>query len=33
VANTTVPNQGREVANTNLPNQISSTPAFHYRLS
>jgi hypothetical protein len=32
VATTTVPNQGMEVGNANLPNQISSTPAFDYRL-
>jgi hypothetical protein len=31
-ATTTVPNQGMEVGNTNLPNQISSTPAFDFRL-
>ena len=30
--NTTVPNQGMEVGNANLPNQISSTPAFDYWL-
>jgi hypothetical protein len=32
LATTTVPNQGMEAGNSNLPNQISSTPAFDYRL-